>query len=145
MIDITRMLRPIYGLTLKWILSLALFSTACMSAQLSTANVTGTVEDATAARIPNASVKLINVMTGTENDSRTSRYGVFLLPGVIPGEYILQIDRSGFAAVQVTGLTLNVGDTKNFLIRMQVGSVTQTMNIDDTGIALNSADASVNT
>ena len=145
MIGGIRMLRRICAVLLKWILSLAVFFAAPVFAQVSTANVTGTVEDATAARIPNANVKLLNILTGTENDSRTNHYGVFLLPGVIPGEYTLQIDRDGFAAVQVTGLTLQVGDTKNFLIRMQVGSIVQTVNIDDSGMVLNTADASVST
>jgi hypothetical protein len=145
MIDECPMFRWICADAVKWILGLALLSTVHMLAQVSTANVTGTVEDATSARISDASVKLINTLTGTENDSITNHYGMFLLPGVIPGEYILQIDRSGFAAVQVAGLTLNVGDTKNFLIRMHVGSVTQIVHIDERGAVLNSADASVST
>jgi hypothetical protein len=140
-----RMLRRICAVALDWTLALGLFTTGPMFAQVSMANVTGTVEDATAARIPDASVKLLNVLTGTENDSKTNHYGVFLLPGVIPGEYILQIDRTGFAAIRVTGLTLQVGDTKNFLIKMQVGSVTETVNINEAGILLNTADASVST
>jgi len=114
-------------------------------AQTSTANVIGTVEDETSARIQDANAKLINVLNGTENDSKTNRSGVFLLPGVIPGQYILQIERDGFAAVRVTGMTLNVGDTRNFLVKMRVGSITQTIEVDDSEISVNSGDASVST
>lgn len=113
--------------------------------QVSTANVTGAVEDSTGARIEDAVVKLINTETGTENDSRTSGYGEFLLPGVIPGSYILEIERSGFATVQVAGLTLSVGETRNLLVRMQVGSILQTVKVDASGLALDTTDGAVST
>jgi hypothetical protein len=114
-------------------------------AQVSTANVTGAVEDSSGARIAGAGVKLVNSQTGTENDSTTNQYGIFLLPGVIPGKYILQIERKGFATAQFTGITLNVGDSKQFLIRMKVSSVDQTVVIDAAGMTLNTSDASVST
>ena len=129
----------------KLLLGIVLCFTARTSAQISTASVIGTVEDSTKARIPDASVKLINDLTGTENDSRTSHYGIFLLPGLIPGRYTMEIDRDGFAPVQVTGINLNVGDTKNFLVQMQVGSIMQTLNIIEPGVSLNLTDASVST
>lgn len=138
-------------LQLKWpslgtaILLVNLFIAGPSLAQISTASVTGMVEDATTARIPAANVKLLNTLTGTENDAQTNRSGVFLLSGVLPGEYTLEIDQMGFSAVQVTGLILRVGDTKNFLVRMKVGAVIQTVNVDDVGVALDSADGSVNT
>ncbi|WP_052201029.1 carboxypeptidase regulatory-like domain-containing protein [Terriglobus sp. TAA 43] len=114
-------------------------------AQVSTASVMGTVVDVTTARIADADVKLVNLLTGTENDSKTNRSGAFLMPGIIPGDYTLEIDREGFAAVQVTGITLHVGDTKNLLIRMRVGSVSQTVNVEQTGTSLDSGDISVGT
>jgi len=132
-------------LIVPWFLCIALLSGAPAFAQVSTANVVGIVEDSTEARIPDASLKLINVLTGTESDSTTSHNGVFLLPGVLPGAYMLQIEREGFATAQVTGLTLNIGDTKNLLIHMRIGSVSETVQIDGAGITLNTADASVST
>jgi hypothetical protein len=114
-------------------------------AQVSTANVMGLVQDSTNANIPDASVKLINVQTGTENDSKTSGDGGFLLPGVIPGAYTLRIERSGFATTQLNGINLNVGDTKNLLIRLKVGSVAESVTVDASGLTLNSTDASVST
>jgi hypothetical protein len=141
------MLRRNCAAILKWIfcLALCLHCAAHCLAQVSAANVAGVVEDSTGARIPDASVKLINVLTGTENASTTNRDGVFLLPGVIPGTYTLQIERQGFSTAQITGLALNIGYTRNLLIRLKVGSVTETVEIDATGITLNTADASIST
>jgi hypothetical protein len=124
---------------------LFLFSWKPVFAQVSTANVLGIVQDASSARIRAAAVKLINVQTGAENDSTSTSEGRFILPGVIPGTYTLQIEREGFATTQLNGIILNVGDTKNLLIRLRVGSVTESVNVDASGLTLNTADASVST
>jgi hypothetical protein len=132
-------------LRLNSFLFLFLFSWSPVFAQVSTADVTGIVQDASSARIRDAAVKLINVETGAENDSTTSSDGRFILPGAIPGAYTLQIEREGFATMQLNGIILNVGDTKNLLIRLKVGSVTESVNVDASGLTLNTADASVST
>jgi hypothetical protein len=141
-------LRPTVSKVFLWrvyLILLALWWTVPAFAQVSTATVMGIVQDASKASIPNASVKLINVQTGTENDATTNDGGGFLLPGVIPGGYTLRIERDGFATTQLNGIVLNVGDTKNMVIRMRVGSVTESVTVDASGLTLNSTDASVST
>jgi hypothetical protein len=114
-------------------------------AQVGTANVIGVVVDSTNARIPGAQIKLLNTQTGAENDSTTNEVGVFALAGILPGNYILEVARDGFATAQFTGIILNVGDSREFLIRMQVGPVDQTVTIDAAGLTANTGDASVST
>ena len=127
-------------------LSLMLLWIACRAfAQFNAATVTGVVQDSSRAGITNAKLKLINTQTGTENDSNTDQEGGFLLPGVIPGTYTLQIERDGFATTQVNGISLNAGATKNLLIRMKIGAVTETVNVDASGLTLNRTNATVST
>jgi hypothetical protein len=114
-------------------------------AQFSAATVTGAVQDSTRAGITGANLKLINSQTGTENDSSTNQEGGFSLPGVIPGAYTLQIEHDGFATTQVNGIVLNAGVTKNLMIRMKIGAVTETVNVDASGLTLNRANATVST
>jgi hypothetical protein len=114
-------------------------------AQFSAATVTGAVQDSTRAGITGANLKLINTQTGTENDSSTNQEGGFLLPGVIPGAYTLQIEHDGFATTQVNGIVLNAGVSKNLMIRMKIGPVTETVNVDASGLTLNRTDATVST
>jgi Carboxypeptidase regulatory-like domain len=113
--------------------------------QLNTATVLGVVQDSTKSSIPDAKLKLINTQTGSENDTTTNTEGSFLLPAVIPGSYTLQIERRGFATTQLTGLLLSVGDTRNLLIRMKVGSVAESVTVDASGLTLNTTDGSVST
>ena len=128
------------------LLSLLLLWIACRAfAQFNAATVTGVVQDSSKAGITDAKLKLINTQTGTENDSNTDQEGGFLLPGVIPGTYTLQIERDGFATTQVNGISLNAGTTKNLLIRMKIGAVTETVNVDASGLTLNRTNATVST
>jgi len=140
-----QMLRRIRALALSWMACLPLYPTLFALAQVGAANVAGIVEDSTGARIPDASVKLINTLTGTENDCITGRDGAFFLAGILPGTYTLQIEHQGFATAQVTGLTINGGESKNLLIRLRIGRVSETVEIDASGITLNTADATVGT
>jgi hypothetical protein len=114
-------------------------------AQTSTATVLGTVQDATRAGIPQASIRLLNADTGTENDSVTDGQGDFLLSGVNPGNYMLEIERAGFATTQVTGIALNSGDRRNLLIEMKIGAVNETVQVDASGLSLNTTEAAVST
>jgi hypothetical protein len=114
-------------------------------AQTSTSTVLGTVQDASRAGIPHASIRLLNADTGTENDSVTDSLGDFLLSGVNPGNYMLEIERAGFATTQVTGIALNSGDRRNLLIQMKIGAVSETVQVDASGLTLNTTDAAVST
>lgn len=114
-------------------------------AQVGAASLSGVVEDSTGARIPDAKIRLINSLTGFEYDATSGHDGMFFLSGLISGAYTLQIERQGFATAQVTGLILNVGDAKNLLIRLKVGSVSETVEIDASAISVNTAEATVNT
>jgi hypothetical protein len=133
----------------RFIRALVFFLASCsgirVSAQVSTATVGGVVQDSSKASIPGASVKLINTQTGAENDAMTSHDGGFVLPGVIPGAYTLQIERQGFATTQLRGIILNVGDTRDLLIRMKVGPVAESVTVDASGLTLNTTDGAVST
>jgi len=130
---------------IRLLVSLILSLTLPGRTQMTTATVLGVVQDSSKSSIPDAKLKLINVQTGSENDSTTNGEGSFLLAGVIPGAYSLRIERAGFATTQLTGLLLNVGDTRTLLISLKVGSVAESVIVDASGLTLNTTDASVST
>lgn len=129
----------------KCLLCAWLCFSASALAQVGTANIAGMVEDSTNARVVGASVKLINTQTGTENDSVTNQYGIFLLPDALPGNYTLQIAKAGFATAEFTGIALNIGDSKQFLIRMEISGLSQTVTVNAAGMTLNTTDGSIGT
>lgn len=127
------------------ILPLLLLAAIPMWAQVSTANVSGEVEDASGARLPTVVIKLLNLQTGNENAATTGESGEFLIPGVLPGLYSMQVQREGFAAVHLTGLTLNVGESRQFLIKLRLSTVEQTVEVNASGQNLNTEDAQMTT
>jgi hypothetical protein len=127
------------------ILPLLLLAAIPVWAQVSTANVSGEVEDASGARLPTVVIKLLNLQTGNENAATTDASGQFLIPGVLPGLYSMQVQREGFAAVHLTGLSLSVGESRQFLIKLRLSTVEQTVEVNASGQNLNTEDAQMTT
>ena len=127
------------------ILAVLLFASTPLCAQVSTANVSGEVEDTSGARLPSVAIKLLNLQTGNENAATTDAAGAFLIPGVLPGLYSMQVQRDGFAAVHLTGLSLSVGESRQFLIKLRLSTVEQTVEVDASGQSLNTEDAQMTT
>lgn len=127
------------------ILAVLLFAATPACAQVSTANVSGEVEDTSGARLPSVAIKLLNLQTGNENAATTDAAGAFLIPGVLPGLYSMQVQRDGFAAVHLTGLSLSVGESRQFLIKLRLSTVEQTVEVDASGQGLNTEDAQMTT
>ena len=122
-----------------------LFAATLACAQVSTANVSGEVEDTSGARLPSVSIKLLNLQSGNENLAATDTSGEFLIPGVLPGLYSMQVQRDGFAAVHLAGLSLNVGESRQFLIKLRLSTVEQVVEVDASGQSLNTEDAQMTT
>ena len=122
------------------ILAVLLFAVIPTRAQVSSASVAGDVEDASGARLPAVAIKLLNLQTGNENAATTDAAGEFLIPGVLPGLYSVQVRREGFAAVHLVGLSLNVGESRQFRIKLSVSTVEQTVDVDASGQNLNTED-----
>ncbi len=116
---------------------------ACAQGNLAT--LSGIVEDASRARIQGAGIRLVHVLTGAQSECVTDESGVFYLPRVMPGSYTLQIERPGFATAQVTGLIVNAGENRSLLIRLRVGSVTETVEIDAASLQIDTVSAAVGT
>jgi len=127
------------------ILAVVLFAATSACAQVSTANVSGEVEEASGARLPSVAIKLLNLQTGNENTATTDAGGAFLIPGVLPGLYSMQVQRDGFAAVHLTGLSLSVGESRQFLIKLRLSTVEQTVEVDASAQNLNTEDAQMTT
>jgi hypothetical protein len=85
------------------------------------------------ARLPSVAIKLLNLQTGNENTAATDSTGEFLIPGVLPGFYSVQVQRDGFAAVHLTCLSLNIGESRQFLIKPRLSTVEQTVEVDASG------------
>ena len=102
---------------------------ALLKAQEVRATVGGRVMDSQGALVPNASVELVNDDTNVRNTTKTNGQGVWIVEFLLPGHYEFTISAAGFKAETRKGITLQTADDKQFDTRLQVGDVTQSVEV----------------
>src|SRR5260221_483066 len=108
---------------------LYMFCASLMFAQVSGATLTGTVTDASGATIPQAQVVITNVSTGVTRNVTTDSAGFYTAPNLLPGTYEVRITATGFSTAVQKGISLTVGAQQALNITMQVGQVSQTVEV----------------
>ncbi len=99
-------------------------------AQLSTADILGTVTDATGAVIPNAKVILTNVGTQekrTASSNNSGEYDFTLLP---VGTYTVTVELTGFKTYTQNNLAVEAGDRARADAHLTTGATTETVNVE---------------
>ncbi|MBL8216441.1 MAG: TonB-dependent receptor [Bryobacterales bacterium] len=101
-----------------------------LAAQTQTATIRGVVEDGTGAVVPNATLTLTNVeqnrpYTATSNESGS--YAFLLIP---PGNYRLDVAAQGFKKLSREGLTLQVAQVAELNVSLELGSLTETVQVN---------------
>lgn len=109
-------------------LALALAAIAPCVAQ-DRGGITGTVRDSSGAAVTNAPVEIINRARGEQVAVRTTDAGVFSATSLIPGLYDITVEVPGFRTTTVKGVEVRVGDTSRADVHLQLGSVTETVNV----------------
>src|SRR5690242_18338559 len=80
----------------------------CIPAMAQEAALSGSVQDATGAVLPGASVKLTSRAQGTVREQLTNEAGVYQFTFLPPGVYDLEIAMQGFKTLKRTDLVLAV-------------------------------------
>src|SRR5439155_254173 len=93
------------------------------------ASVQGAITDATGAVLPGASVNVKNSGTGSSVELVTDERGRFLVPVLQPGEYEIQASLPGFQTVSRRGIRLAVGQNAVIDIKLDVGQVTNQVEV----------------
>jgi len=87
------------------------------------AAIAGTVTDVTGAVIPGATVTLINVARGSEQQGSTNEAGNYAYPDVIPGVYTVRVSSEGFETKETTDLQVAIGQRAAVDVELAVGQV----------------------
>jgi Carboxypeptidase regulatory-like domain len=126
------------------VLLLASYASPVSAQAVSTGTVAGTVTDNSGAVVAGADVTLISKATGDTRTTVTNEVGHFVFQNVDPGSYILKFKKSGFAELDVTEATVEVGTLLNENVQMKVGSVSATITVTETaGAELQTLNATV--
>ena len=111
------------------LLLLSLFIVPSLQAQVVNATLTGTVKDSSGAVIAGAKVVATNTGTNLTHETVTDTQGNYRLPSLVPGQYKLQAELQGFKTSVISGITLQVAQQARVDVELQVGEVTQTLDV----------------
>ena len=104
----------------------------CLSAAVwaQTAEINGTVRDATGAAIPGATVKATQTATGVVRTTNSGADGGYVLPNMPIGPYLLEVTKEGFSKYVQTGIVLQVDTTPTIDVSMRVGGVNEQVTVE---------------
>jgi len=106
-------------------------------AQVVGGSISGTVTDSTGSRIAGTIVVVHNVETGTERKLVTDSDGRYGAPSLTVGSYDVIVKRDGFAPERRSGISLTVGQSTQVDLTLQVGAVSELVNVVDTPATVN--------
>jgi hypothetical protein len=98
-------------------------------AQQVNSQIKGTVTDASGAAVPGADITAQNIQTGLETTAQSESNGTFEFLQLPAGQYKVSVTKSGFASFTENNIRLDVGNTYNLPVTLQVGSVNQSIEV----------------
>lgn len=133
----------------KWVIRLALLwalyvgVVTLLPAQQSTGTIIGVIEDGTGSVIPNASVTLAHAATGDSRQVRSNERGEFSSPYMRIGEYTVTTEAAGFKKRVESGIVVQVDQTVNLRVALEIGSVTESIEVTGAAPLLDAATSSL--
>jgi len=121
---------------MRLFLGFALISLSALFAQVDTGTITGTITDASGAAVPNVKVTIIQAGTNFESRAVTNAEGLFRVQSLQPGSYNVTLEAAGFKRYIQQGLDLRVGDVLPVNVKLEVGQVTESVQVSAQGTLL---------
>src|SRR5882757_1882825 len=138
-----RCVRMLLGFVVLFVFVVLTMPVSLSAQTASTSTVTGTVSDKTGATIPNAKVELEDVDTKAKTSVTTGSDGSYTFPSVRPGNYSIIVSGKGFRQSVVTGVRVEVGKSALVNVSLEVGGMTETVEVSATGLQLQTLDATM--
>lgn len=92
-------------------------------------SIYGTVTDASGAALPNAKVTITDQNKGTKFDVQTNETGNYTKGQLIPGTYTVEVEAQGFRRAVTKDIVVNVEQAARVDLNMQLGEVTQEVEV----------------
>jgi outer membrane receptor protein involved in Fe transport len=110
-------------------LGLTMLISAPVYGQVVGATLYGAVTDQSGGVVPEATISIKNIATGITRASTTNSAGFYSVPNLLPGTYEIRTSAQGFSSELKTGVTLTVGEQQVLNFTLQVGQMTQTVEV----------------
>jgi hypothetical protein len=104
--------------------------------QTPTASVNGSVVDTSGAVVPDARVTVVNQETNVVSQRSTAPDGTFTIINLLPGSYVLTVQKDGFKRVALPPFKLDVNQTLTQQIHLEVGTPTETVTVSANAVSV---------
>ena len=134
----------------KWLVHILAFGylaaqyTPCL-AQRGAGNLTGLITDQTGAAIPEAAVTLSITAKGLTLSTVTNTAGLYYFTDLTPDVYSLSVQKAGFNKAVLTDVRVFVGETMTQNAQLQVGEITQSVEVTAAAPLLHQASSEIGT
>ncbi|HXJ39602.1 MAG TPA: TonB-dependent receptor, partial [Bryobacteraceae bacterium] len=133
------MLKRIIGSLVLLILSVS------SVAQVTSSELSGLVTDPSGAALANAKVVATNVDTGRNHETVANAAGAYVITLLPPGDYTVSAEATGFKKTVQRGLTLQVNQQANLDFKLEVGQVSDSIEVTAAAPLLESESSSLGT
>jgi hypothetical protein len=142
-IEEARMRLTKVGKTLRLYVVLSLLSAATwLGAQNTTScALSGTVTDTTGAVVTGVAVTVTNQATGIAVKAATNNTGYFTAESLAPGDYTINIKKSGFRSQMVKDVHLDPGQRRGADLKLDVGDTTVTVTVEADAVVVQTESA----
>ncbi|MBI4468091.1 MAG: carboxypeptidase regulatory-like domain-containing protein [Acidobacteria bacterium] len=108
-----------------------------------TAQVTGRITDIQGAVVSGTALILTHTSTGTSRKTVSNQEGVYTIPFLIPGQYQLTVQKTGFKPIMQEGIVLSVERVARLDLVLSPGEVVEELTVESNSQLLNRETSSV--
>jgi len=103
--------------------------------------IEGRVEDGSGAVLPNAKITVVNVKTQATSSVVSNSQGFYVIPAVEAGIYTVTVEAPGFQKQIIKDFMVTTATTMTQIVQMKVGQATESVVVEATSVAVQTADA----
>ena len=119
--------------------------TALSWAQVDRATLSGTISDASGAKVEAAKVSVGSLATGFKRETRASNSGAYQIPGLPVGSYTVTVAKEGFNTAKFEAVVLAVGQSRTLDVELTVGLLSSAIEVAANATPLDQTNAEIGT
>jgi hypothetical protein len=126
----------VLGISLFLFLGVVFLASPSAAQITSAGTITGTVNDASGAIVPGASIDVLNQNTGVKITTRSNGQGAFVVAQLPIAIYTVVVTKKGFANYSQTGIELHPATVATVNATLQTGSLLSAVTVEATAAAV---------
>jgi carboxypeptidase family protein/TonB-dependent receptor-like protein len=114
-------------------------------AQTPSGEISGVIYDPTGSVVAGVKVTLTNQATNAVREVATNESGLYAIPAIPPGVYLLKVEKTGFRAIERRNVEVLVGSSSRIDVTLEIGELTNVVEIAGGAPVIQSENASIGT